>query len=231
MTSVPAPVTFAPMALRKLARSTICGSFAAFSMTVVPIGQDTGDHNIHRRADGDNVQVDSAADQASGRRCRTDAAAHQAHIRLHGLNTLDVLVDGPHTEVASAGQRHAGMAKPAQLRADEIIRRPDTAHQINGCDGIRHMGAVDFQCVGREATHQRAHRRQNFQQEPDVGDIGNIFNFTNTFDQQGRRQDGDCRVFRAADRHRPVQRLAAVYDIFRHGIPSLGRSILGVCAG
>ena len=34
--SVPAPRTSAPMELRKFARSTMCGSFAAFSMTVLP---------------------------------------------------------------------------------------------------------------------------------------------------------------------------------------------------
>ena len=36
MTSVPAPMMSAPMELRKLARSTIWGSLAAFSMTVMP---------------------------------------------------------------------------------------------------------------------------------------------------------------------------------------------------
>ena len=36
ITSVPAPLTFAPIELRKLATSTTCGSFAAFSITVFP---------------------------------------------------------------------------------------------------------------------------------------------------------------------------------------------------
>ena len=36
MTSVPAPMMSAPMELRKLARSTMWGSLAAFSMTVRP---------------------------------------------------------------------------------------------------------------------------------------------------------------------------------------------------
>ena len=36
MVSVPAPRMLAPMELRKLARSTIWGSLAAFSMTVRP---------------------------------------------------------------------------------------------------------------------------------------------------------------------------------------------------
>ena len=36
ITSVPAPMIFAPIALRKLAKSTIWGSFAAFSITVRP---------------------------------------------------------------------------------------------------------------------------------------------------------------------------------------------------
>ena len=188
MTSVPAPVTFAPMALRKLARSTICGSFAAFSMTVVPLARTPADHNIHRRADGDDVQVDSAADQASGaalshRRSRPPGRTSA----LHGLNTLDVLVDGPHTEVASAGQRHAGMAEPAQLRADEIIGGAGSAHQRQSeCARNRvTCGAVRAPaCSDSGDGSLRPSLVQNLQQEPDVGDIGNIFNFTNTFDQQ-----------------------------------------------
>ena len=36
MTSVPAPMIWAPMELRKLARSTMWGSLAAFSMMVMP---------------------------------------------------------------------------------------------------------------------------------------------------------------------------------------------------
>ena len=36
MTSVPAPLTLAPIAFKKFATSTTCGSLAAFSNTVVP---------------------------------------------------------------------------------------------------------------------------------------------------------------------------------------------------
>ena len=38
--SVPAPRTSAPMEFRKFARSTMCGSFAAFSMTVRPLAME-----------------------------------------------------------------------------------------------------------------------------------------------------------------------------------------------
>ena len=37
MTSVPAPLTTAPMLDRKFARSTMCGSLAALWMQVVPL--------------------------------------------------------------------------------------------------------------------------------------------------------------------------------------------------
>ena len=40
ITSVPAPLTSAPIELRKFARSTICGSLAAFSMIVIPSALD-----------------------------------------------------------------------------------------------------------------------------------------------------------------------------------------------
>ena len=36
MTSVPAPLIFAPMLFKKFATSTMCGSFAAFSIVVLP---------------------------------------------------------------------------------------------------------------------------------------------------------------------------------------------------
>ena len=40
ITSVPAPLTSAPIELRKFARSTICGSLAAFSIMVCPFAFD-----------------------------------------------------------------------------------------------------------------------------------------------------------------------------------------------
>ena len=65
MTSVPAPDTFAPMAFRKFARSTICGSFAQFSMIVMPLQKNGSQQNVHRRADGNNVKVHMAALEAA----------------------------------------------------------------------------------------------------------------------------------------------------------------------
>ena len=43
---VPAPVIFAPIALRKFARSTTSGSHAAHSMTVVPLASAAADMTL-----------------------------------------------------------------------------------------------------------------------------------------------------------------------------------------
>ena len=123
-----------------------------------------------------------------------------------------MLVDGARAEVAAAGQRHAGVAEAAELRADEIIGGADAAHQRVGGLGIAHICAAELQRVRTQATDLCAHAVQNLQQEPDIGDIRHVF-------------DAAGGVFCAADGYDAGQRMAALDNVFIHVIPSHDRSI------
>ena len=56
-----------------------------------------------------------------------DEAALYADFRAHGIETLDVLVNGPHTEIAAAGHSYRCFAETAQQCADEIVGGTETA--------------------------------------------------------------------------------------------------------
>ena len=83
--------------------------------------EDRADHDVHRRADGDDVEIDTPAGQTVFGRSGADEAVLQLHLRADGLEALDVLVDRPRAEVTAAGQRHAGVAEAAELRADQVV--------------------------------------------------------------------------------------------------------------
>ena len=131
-----------------------------------------------------------------------------------------MLINGPRSEVAAAGQRDLRMTEAAELRADQIIGRPDAAHQRVVRLGIAHAGAVDLQRVRAQAADLRTHLIQNFKQQADIGNVRNIFNAADASDQKRRGKDCDCGVFRAADRDNTGKRRAAVDHVFFHVIPS-----------
>ena len=86
-----------------------------------------------------------------------DIAAALLHHGAHGLEALDVLVDGADAEVAAAGHGVAGVAEAAQLGAQEVVRRADAPHQVDGRGDVPGVGAVDLQGVAAEAADLRAH--------------------------------------------------------------------------
>lgn len=122
-------------------------------------------------------------------------ARHQIDGRAHCFKALDVLIDGTYAKIAAAGHGHTGPAKPAQFRADEIIRGADPVYQFNGCDSVSDSAAVDLDGIWAKPPDIGAHIAENLQKKPHIRDIRNIFNFANAVDKQGRRNDGDRGVF------------------------------------
>ena len=189
------------------------------------VRQDCADHDVHGRADGDDVEIDTAARQAVCRGGGADEAILEVNGGTDGLEALDVLVDGARAEVAAAGQRHAGMAEAAELRADEIIGGADTAHQRVGGLRIAHICAAELQRIRTQAADLCAHAVQNLQQEPDIGDIRHIFDAAGAVYEQCCRKNRHGGVFCAADGYDAGQRMAALDNVFIHVIPSHDRSI------
>ena len=98
-------------------------------MTVVPSASAAaladGHHNVHRRTDGDHVEVDVRALHAVAACLGADEVA-LAYLGAHGGEALDMLVDGTHAaEVAAAGHRDLGLAEAAEQRADEVVAGAD----------------------------------------------------------------------------------------------------------
>ena len=115
------------------------------------------------------------APEATLRRVRADIAAALLDHRAHCLEALDVLIDGADAEVAAARHRDVRMTEPTELHADEIIRRADAAHQLDRRRGVAHMAAIDLKGVAGKTLDLRAHVAEDLQQEPDIGNIRDIF--------------------------------------------------------
>ena len=126
--SVPAPWIFAPMAIRKFARSTTSGSRAAFSMNGLALGQRRRHHEVLRAGDRDGIEHQTRAPQPAG--ARADVAAVDRDVGAHGLQPRDVDVDGPRADRAAAGQRHVGLAEARQQRPQHQDRGAHGLHQL-----------------------------------------------------------------------------------------------------
>ena len=117
------------------------------------VGQGGGHHDVHGRAHGDNVQIDRRAGEAAILGGGVDEAALHGHLRAHGGEALDVLVDGADAEVAAAGHGHGGLTEAAQQRAQQVIAGADTAGQVVGRAGAVDGVAVDLDGVAVQHTY------------------------------------------------------------------------------
>ena len=184
--------------------------------------EDCGEQDVHRRADGDDIEIDMAAAQTALRGVGADIAAGLLDHGAHGLKALDMLVDGADAEVAAAGHGDVGVAEAAKLRADQVVRRADAAHELDGCGGVAGAGAVDLQRVAAVAVDLRAHIAQDLQQQTHIGDIRNVFDPARARDEQRRRQDRDRRVLGSGNGHGAGKLCAALNDVFDQNVPLFG---------
>ena len=184
--------------------------------------EDCGEQDVHRRADGDNIEINVAAAQPALRGVGADIAAGLLDHGTHGLEALDMLVNGADTEVAAARHGNMGMTKAAKLCADEVIRRTDASDEFDGSSCVACTGAVDLECVAAVAADLRAHIAQNLQQQTHIGDIRNVFDPARARDEQRRRQDRDRRVLGSGNGHGAGKLCAALNDVFDQNVPLFG---------
>ncbi len=163
------------------------------------VGQGSGQHDVHGGAHRNDVQIDLRALQTAVPGGGVDIAAPHIYIGAHGGEALDVLVDGPPTQIAAAGRRHLGGAKAAQQRADQVIAGADLPGQLVGDRLVAHVGAVDIHGGAVYCPHLRAQVLQNIQNKGHVADLGDILNTANAVYQQSRGDDSHSGIFRAAD--------------------------------
>ena len=178
--------------------------------------KDSCQHDVHGRANRDNIEINMAADQTLRRNGRDKAFRLHANIAVQTLKALDVLIDRTNAaEIASAWHRHAGMSISAQLRTDEVVRCAQTRHELECLRTFQIHGAL-FGLNGCfiQTGDFHAHLFENLELQHDIDNIWNIFNNTRPINHQRCWDDSNSSIFCAADRHFAVQRMSALDDIF-----------------
>ena len=177
------------------------------------VGQGGGHHQVFGAGDRGQVQGDVGAVQPFG--FGLHVALVQGDLHPHGLEALEVLVDGPGPDGAAAGQGDAGLAGPGHQGPQDQDRGPHGLDRLVGghpageAAGIHHQGLAVFKLHPHEA------------QEPfggaDVGQGRHVVEPVHPRGQQGGRDDGQGGVLGPADRNFPLQGNAAFNDDFVHG--------------
>ncbi len=91
-------------------------------------GQGGGHHQVFGAGDRDRLEVNLRAAQAPG--VGLHVALGQVDLHPHGLQALEVQVDGPGPDGAAAGQRHPGLAGPGHQGPQDQDRGPHGLHQL-----------------------------------------------------------------------------------------------------
>ena len=175
------------------------------------LGQNSGEHDVHGRADRNNVKINMCAVQAVlGCLHPNVTALGQRYLCAQSFKTLDVLVDRTNAaEVAAAGHCYLGKAVLAEQHAEQIVGCAQLALQLVRLEA-RVLRILDFYRGGVDLTDLRAQFAHDLHLQRYVNDLGHIFKTNRTICQQSRRNDCDRCILRAGDGHLTIQRLAAV---------------------
>ena len=116
-------------------------------------------HDVDGGAHRHHVKVHPSAGELIGP--DVDHAVLQAVIRSQALETLQVLVDGPYSEVASSRQADFGPMEPAQQRSQKVIGSPHMLGQLIG--HLRHgnIGGIDLHGGAVQVLHLGSHLPEN----------------------------------------------------------------------
>ena len=178
-------------------------------------------HNIHGCANRHNVEINIGTLKIAFGSIGNYHTVHNVHISTHGLESLDVLVNGTHAKITAAGHCAAGVTKATKHCADEVIGCSDGAHHFAGAFPAAYAAAINIHSVLVNSTDIGTHCFKDIQKERYVANLGYIFNSANAVNQQGCRYNGNGRVLCAADFNFAIQRFSAANDILSHFSTSL----------
>ena len=166
----------------------------------LPRQQRRRQHDVHGSPHAHHVQADLSAMKSPNTGLQSHIVVGFVHIGPQGQEALDVLVDGPGGKVAPAGQSHVGLAEAAQQRTHQVIAGPHFPHQCRIRAGRADRGAVDGH-NGAFLRDLRPHIFQNIQKNMHIGNIRHVLDAALAVHQKYRRQNGQRRIFCAADGH------------------------------
>ena len=174
------------------------------------LGQGGGHQQVFGAGDGDHVHHHARALELAA---RLDVAMLDDNIRPHRRQALDVLIHRPAANRATARQRHTGLAKARQRRAQHQNRGAHGFHQL-----IRRLQGVDvaggeFVFVDIVGHHPRAHALQQLLRGQHIAQLRHIGQPQGVGGQQAGAQNRQRRIFGA--RHGDVAVQRAIADNFQ----------------
>ena len=182
-----------------------------------PLRARGGHHDVvgakHSRAEF-TAEEDFLADEI--RLGDVNIAAFAVRGRAEFREPLEVNVNRAIADGAAAGLRNRGVAVARDDWAEHANRGAHLTDEFIG-----HFGN-DLLCAGRDRAalelHLGTELAHDFEHEADVGEIGHVVQYARFRRQQCRRQDRQCRVFRAADFHASRETGATFYYEFVHDV-------------
>ena len=169
-------------------------------------GQHRRQHGVHRRADRDGIKEHMRTVQRA--RLDMDLAVLDRILRPQRGKRLEVLVDGARAQVAAARHRHLAGAEPPQQRAQEIIACAHLAGKFVGDLGADDVGGIDLVCTAADHADAGPQLAEDLEGRHHITDAGQVFDQAFIRGQNRGRQNGHGCVFRAADIHIALQRVA-----------------------
>ena len=203
----------APILLRQLARSTISGSRAAFSITRRAVGERCRHQRGVGAADRDFGKDDLAAFEPARRVC-DDVAGVDVDFRAEPFQRHDQKIDRTRADGAAAGQRHARLAHARDQRRHHPEACAHLGDELIGRGGVDNVGGGNLQglaVIGGLAGALAADRdvdaviAEDPLQQRDVGEPGHIVERQGLVGQEARDHQGKRGVLRSRDRDRAVQ--------------------------
>ena len=187
----------------------------------ISIGQRSSHDDIFSAAHCGHVESDFGTPEMAA--LADDVAFFQFEDRTHLLKAFEVLIHGACANGAAAGQSDLCPAEAGKERAEAEYGGAHGAHEVIGClvdqrAGLHCYGMIRIGTVAAEDF-------QKLESGVDVPQVGDIFESLGSFQQNGRKKDGKCRVFGAVDVNFPVERDAAFNNQFVH------ENILGCVSG
>ena len=175
-------------------------------------------HDIDGSAHACHIQADPGPVESLFPGLQGDILLRLVHIGTQGLKSLDVLIDGPGGKIAASGKGHMGMTETTQQSTHQVVAGPHLFYKLRVWGRTLDLGAVQLDYVRLRIAKLHSHTLQDVQKDPDIRYIRYVFNAADSSDQQRSRQNGNRRVFRAADGDGPHQGIAAVNFISGQGM-------------
>ncbi len=206
---LPAPWMWAPIDMRNLARSTISGSRAALSITVVPLGRRRRHEKVLGRPDAGVVERHDGAPQPVA------GDLDEAMLDLDGgaqpLQAADVEVDAPRADVAAAGHGDRGPAETGDHGSHDDDAGPHAPHELVGGALVQLPRGVDAQLAVVEG-HLGAERAQHVDHGEHVGDARHAADGRRLVGQQAGRHQLESGVLGAGQDDLALEPATAAHE-------------------